>query len=67
MPANDWAARWWTLLNSSVSDKDHASAVEALNVLEGKLKIKLPDLTQAPGFEEFVQSSEYQAWLKSRQ
>jgi len=58
---------WWTLLNSSVSDKDYASAVQSLKVLHGKLRFKVPDLTQAPGFEEFVQSSEYQAWLKSRQ
>jgi tetratricopeptide (TPR) repeat protein len=58
---------WWMLLNTSVGVDDSASAVRALNALEGKLKITLPDLEKAPGFERFVQSREYREWKNSRQ
>ena len=57
---------WWTLLNSSVKDKDYPAAVSALKALESAMKVQIPDLTQAAGFEEFVKSSEYLEWAKSR-
>lgn len=57
---------WWALLNSSVPDKDYASAVRALDALEKKLKIKVPDLRKSLPFEEFVESPEFLDWSKSR-
>jgi len=57
---------WWTLFNSSVQDKDYPSAVSALNVLEKRLRAQIPDLPKTPGFEDFVRSSEYSEWVKSR-
>jgi tetratricopeptide (TPR) repeat protein len=58
---------WWTLLNTSVSDRDYDAAVRALNALENRLKIVLPDFGKSPGFESFSESREYQDWKQSHQ
>lgn len=57
---------WWALLNSSAKDRDNAAAVRALNRLEKNLKIQVPDLRTAAGYEDLIQSQEFMEWIESQ-
>jgi hypothetical protein len=55
------------MLNIAVKQKDHAETARLLALLEKRFGRSFGDLASAPQFAAFVQSPEYQAWLKRPQ
>lgn len=57
---------YWQLTTISLDQSDFDVTVEMLTLLEQRLKVGIADLTAIPEYEEFVQSPEYAAWMRSR-
>jgi predicted Zn-dependent protease len=52
------------LLSLAVQEKDHAETARLLTLFEKEHGLDFDDLKAAEGYEAFVQSQEYQQWLK---
>ena len=52
------------LLMISLKEKNHAETAKQLALFEDHFGMAFQDLANAPDFADFVQSPEYQAWLK---
>ncbi|NUN48805.1 MAG: hypothetical protein HUU15_08270 [Candidatus Brocadiae bacterium] len=57
---------YFLLLAVSLPQKDHEATVKALVTLETEFGVPVGDLSAEPGYEDFVKSAEYTAWLESR-
>jgi len=57
---------YWVRVEISLKEKKFADTVRMLELLRTQLKIQLDDLSQQGAYAEFVQSPEYDAWMKSR-
>jgi tetratricopeptide (TPR) repeat protein len=57
---------WWTAISVCLAQKDFAETAKLLSAAEKALKITLGDLRDVSEFEEFVKSSEYKEWIRSR-
>ncbi|HLY75795.1 MAG TPA: hypothetical protein VKU80_16880, partial [Planctomycetota bacterium] len=57
---------WWMTIRVCLAQKDYAATARYLTATEKALKIGIADLTTMPVYADFVKSSEYAEWLKSR-
>lgn len=63
-PALDGA--WWTLVDVALRQKDWKEVARGLEGAETNLGWKPGDHAAESGYEEFVKSDEYRAWLAQR-
>jgi hypothetical protein len=57
----------WTLVQIALDEKNHAETARLLLRIEDVLELELGDLTDIPGYAEFVKSPEYREWLNRHQ
>lgn len=57
----------WQLVAIALTRQDHPEVARLLLLLEKDFGIEFLDLSQQPEYANFVQSPEYQAWLKREQ
>lgn len=57
---------YWTLVTISLEEKDFGETAKLLDEIETSLGLVIGDLTQIPGYSEFLQSDAYKAWAASR-
>jgi len=54
------------LLAVSLAEKDHAETARLLTLMAKEHGLQFGDLKNAQGFENFIQSPEYQTWMESK-
>lgn len=58
---------YWRAITVSLMGKDFDETVKLLNMVEQDLGLELADLTELHDYAEFVESPQYEAWMKSRE
>lgn len=56
----------FALIDIGLVTKNWALVVEKLTLLEAEFGVEWGDLTEVDGFQEFVQSADYKAWISKR-
>ena len=57
---------YWSLVAISLKEREFAETLELLNVLKEKFDVVFEDLGTMPEYAEFVESPQYQQWLKAQ-
>lgn len=57
---------YWAQVTVALKKKDHAETARLLGAIERDLGIGIADLTTLPEYAAFVESPQYQKWLRSR-
>lgn len=58
---------YWVFVNVSLETKDFQETSRWLTLLERKFNMEFHDFTTIPDYAEYVESPEYQEWLRSRE
>jgi hypothetical protein len=62
-----YAEGHWFLVTLALKDKRWADVSAELTTIEKELEIPIKNLTKAQVYAEYVQTPEYEAWMKSRE
>jgi tetratricopeptide (TPR) repeat protein len=57
---------YWSLVDISLEEKDHAETARLLNELSDRFNVLFKDLTKQESYKDFVKSPQYREWLNAR-